>query len=37
MSICYVCEFHNVREIREALANFFRDLINEKLNEYRKK
>ena len=37
MSICYVCEFHNVREIREALAIFFRDLIIDKLNEYEKK
>jgi hypothetical protein len=37
MSICYVCGFHNVRETREALANLFHDLINDKLNEYRKK
>jgi len=37
MSICYVCGFHNARETREALANFFRDLINDKLNEYGKK
>ena len=37
MSICYVCGFHNAHETREALANFFRDLINDKLNEYGKK
>jgi len=37
MSICYVCGFHNARETREALANFFRDLIIDKLNEYGKK
>ena len=37
MSICYVCGFHNARETREAHANFFRDLINDKLNEYGKK
>jgi len=27
----YVCGFHNAREISEVLANFFRDLIKDKL------
>ena len=29
--ICYVCGFHNAREIREVLPNFFHDLIKDKL------
>ena len=31
MCTCYVCGFHNAREIREVLANFFRDLMKVKL------
>ena len=27
----YVCGFHNAREIREVFANFFRDLMKDKL------
>ena len=28
--LCF-CGFHNAREIRESLANFFRDLMKDKL------
>ena len=28
--LCF-CGFHNAREIRESLANFFRDLLKDKL------
>ena len=31
MCICYVCGFHNAREIREVLAIFSRDLMKDKL------
>ena len=31
MRTCYVCGFHNAREIREVLANFFHDLMKDKL------
>ena len=31
MLTCYVCGFHNAREIREILAIFFRDLMKDKL------
>ena len=31
MWTCYVCGFHNAREIREVFTIFFRDLIKDKL------
>ena len=31
MWICYVCGFHNAREIREILTIFFRALMKDKL------
>ena len=31
VNLLYFCGFHNAREIRESLANFFRDLMKDKL------